>query len=167
MALRNIMAVAGLVGLAACAGSVAPEISSAPVPPAASQPLDRFGAIVGDASTVVYGEDSHGMQSIHEFVPQAFEYLVEKKGFRVFVFEVQWGVTEGLADFMASDRTELGSEESYWLNGAFASKPIAGMLVWIRDWNRRHPNDQIQIVGYQPEQPVTDFKAVFALFTFS
>jgi hypothetical protein len=30
------------------------------------------------------------------------------------------------------------------------------LLVWIRDWNRAHPEDQIRIAGYQPEQPVTD-----------
>jgi len=152
-----------LSALSGCA--TAPLTSATPLPANAivdRSGLETFGRIVGDARTVVYGEDSHGMQQIHEMVPELFRYLVEEKGFRVFVFEVQWGVTEGLSDFMASDRTELGPQESYWLNGAFASKPIAEMLVWIREWNRRYPKDQIQIAGYQPEQPVTDFAALRA-----
>lgn len=150
-------------GLACC--GLAPPIQAAPKQNA-TQVLDQaqlqqLGNLVGDARTISYGEESHGMQTIHEMVPQMFKYMVEKKGFRVFVFEVQWGMTEGLSDFMASDRSELGAEESYWLNGAFASTPIAHMLDWIRDWNRKHPRDQIQIAGYQPEQPVTDFREIF------
>jgi erythromycin esterase-like protein len=57
---------------------------------------------------------------------------------------------------MNSDRTIVTAEESFYLN-AFNSKAIVEMLVWIREWNRKNPNDQIKITGYQPEQPVTDF----------
>jgi erythromycin esterase-like protein len=153
---------AGLAAMAIATTSSAAAAASVPVAPANAAHMADFGTIVGNARTVIYGEDSHGMQRIHELVPDLFRTLVEKNGHRVFVFEVQWGVTEGLADFMASDRTELGTQENYWLNGAFASKPVAAMLVWIRDWNRRHPADQIQIAGYQPEQPVTDFRVLLA-----
>jgi len=170
-AARTILTASTLAIAAPLTSACAAQTAAAPAPAAAASPairpldpaaLKAFDTLVGDARTVVYGEDSHGMQRIHEVVPQLFRHLVEAKGFRVFVFEAQWALTDGLADFMASDRTELGPQESYWLNGAFASKPIAGMLVWIRDWNRRHPNDRIQLVGYQPEQPVTDFRAAFA-----
>lgn len=113
--------------------------------------------IVGDASTVIFGEDSHGMYKVHQLVPQLFQHLVEEKGFRVFVFESFWGLTRGFEDFMNSERTEVNSLESYWLNGTFSSAPIDGMLVWIREWNRKHPNDRIQLRGYQPENPVYDF----------
>lgn len=123
--------------------------------------LRGLGQVVGNARTVVFGEDSHGMYEVHRLILPMFRYLVETKGFRVFVFEAQWANAAGLADFMASNRTTLGPVESYWLNGAFASQPIADLLVWIRNWNRAHPNDQIQIAGYQPEQPVTDFQELF------
>ncbi len=117
-----------------------------------------LGPLVGNAQTVIFGEDSHGMDAIHQVVPQMFRYLVEEHDFRVFVFEVQWNVTEGIQDFLDSDRTELNSDDSYWLNGAFASQHIADMLVWIREFNKANPDDPILIAGYQPEQPVTDFR---------
>lgn len=144
--------------LAACALIIGAHLWSPPAT-AATAPVDPapLGTIVGDARTVVFGEDSHGMEAVHAQIPAMFQYLVEKKHFRVIVFEVQWGVTEGFADFMASDRTTLGPLEQYWLNGAFVSEHTARLMVWIRDWNRRHPKDPIQIAGYQPEQPIRDF----------
>ena len=117
------------------------------------QPLDE---IVGNKKYVNFGEDSHFMTAVHRFVSRAFPYLVEKKGFRVFVFESAWGIDDAFRDFMNSDRTTVTPEESFFLN-AFNSKNIVHMLVWIREWNRKHPNDPVRIAGYQPEQPVTDF----------
>ncbi len=158
MIVKAIMAAALLSGCATAAGGA----ESPPAQAALQPPLENLMEIVGDANTVVFGEDSHGMMAVHQIVPQIFRPLVEQKGFRVFVFEVQWGIPEGLADFMNSDRTELNAVDSYWLNGAFASQPIADMLVWIRNWNRAHPDDRIMIAGYQGEQPVSDFRALFA-----
>jgi erythromycin esterase-like protein len=100
------------------------------------------------------------MQAVHEMVPRVFRHLVEEKGFRVFVFEVQWEVATGLGEFLASDRTTLNGSDSYWLNGAFASQPIADMLVWIRIWNNEHPDDPINVAGYQPENPVSDMRGL-------
>lgn len=122
--------------------------------------MDDLDAIVGNARYVNVGEDSHFMVGVHEFVARSFKHLVEKKGFRVFVFEAAWGTEETFRDFMNSDRTTVNSEEGFFLN-AFSSKSTVEMLTWIRDWNRRNPNDKIRIVGYQPEQPVTDFNSLW------
>lgn len=122
--------------------------------------LDDLERIVGGARYVNFGEDSHFMTGVHRFVADSFQRLVEKKGFRVFVFESAWGVGDNLERFMASERTTLDAEESFFVN-AFSSKSTTAMLIWIRDWNRRNPNDRIRIVGYQPEQPVTDFARIF------
>lgn len=122
--------------------------------------LRQLDAIVGNKKYVNLGEDSHFMVEVHKFAARAFPYLVEKKGFQVFVFEAAWGTEEAFRDFMKSDRTTITGEESFYLN-AFNSKYIVQMLIWIRDWNRKNPNDQILITGYQPEQPVTDFKALW------
>lgn len=122
--------------------------------------LTSIDAIVGNKKYVNIGEDSHFMVEVHKFIARAFPYLVEKKGFRVFVFEAAWGTEEAFRDFMNSDRTTVTGEEGLFLN-AFNSKQIVQMLIWIREWNRNHPNDKIRIVGYQPEQPVTDFNSLW------
>jgi len=133
-----------------------------PGPVTAAVDLAALDQVVGDARVVVFGEDSHFMAAIHNAVPQMFEHLAEKKHFRVFVFEAQWGLQEAFRDFMASDRTVLTPRESFFLDGAFESPDIIKMLVWIREFNRAHPADPILITGFQPEQPVTDFRDLWA-----
>jgi erythromycin esterase-like protein len=118
--------------------------------------LIQLDSIVGNKKYVNVGEDSHFMVEVHKFIVQSFRHLVEKKGFRVFVFEAAWNTEEAFRDFMQSDRTTLTAEEMFYLN-AFSSKDTIEMMVWIRDWNRKNPNDRIRVTGYQPEQPVTDF----------
>ncbi len=122
--------------------------------------MDDLDHIVGNAKFVNFGEDSHFMTGVHQYVARMFRHLAEKKGFRVFVFEAAWNTEEAFADFMKSDRTTVTPEEQFYLN-AFHSKAIVEMLIWIRDWNRKNPNDQIRITGYQPEQPVMDFNALW------
>ncbi len=154
-----------IAGVACALSMLAPMAAyTASTVPQEESLIDKavINQIVGDSSTVIFGEDSHGMYKVHQLVPQMFQHLVEDKGFRVFVFESFWGLTEGFEDFMNSDRTEFNSMESYWLNGTSSSKPIEGMLVWIRDWNRKNPEDQIQLMGYQPENPVYDFTELLA-----
>ncbi|MGH9837971.1 MAG: erythromycin esterase family protein [Blastocatellia bacterium] len=117
--------------------------------------------IVGDSALVNFGESSHFMKGLHSFATSAFRHLAEKKGFRVFVLESAWGVDEATQEFFKSDRTAITSDEGFFLN-AFGSKETIELLIWIREFNRQHPNDQIRVAGYQPEQPVTDFKALWA-----
>jgi erythromycin esterase-like protein len=140
-----------------------PQDRAAKRPGLASIAVDTAGVdrIVGGRSVLVFGEDSHEMAAEHDAVRQIFQHLAQAKGFRVLVFESQWGIEDKFRDFMASDRTTLTGEESFFLDGAFASDSTAKLLVWIRDFNRSHPKDPIRIAGFQPEQPVTDFQAVW------
>jgi erythromycin esterase-like protein len=130
-------------------------------PPAVD--LKAVDRIVDGAELVVFGEDSHAMLAVHELVPVLFEHLAQTKGFRLFVFESAWAVSDQLQDFVDSDRTGITPQESLLLN-AFNSRPTIDMLMWIRAWNRAHPSDRIQVAGYQPEQPVTDRAAIIDLF---
>lgn len=141
-----------------------PACATAQPAPAPAPPQVDIGAVerlVGDHRLVVFGEDSHGMREMHELVPRVFRRLVEEKGFRLFVFESAWALDDGFKAFMTSDRTTVEGDEAFFLN-AFNSPPIVEMMVWIRDWNRAHPNDPIRVAGYQPEQPVTDIAAIRA-----
>lgn len=123
------------------------------------QNLDK---IVGGARILNFGESAHGLKGMHRGATRMFRYLVEKKGFRVFVFESAWGVDEAMQDFLNSARTEFSPEEQFFLN-AFTSKQTLELMLWIREFNRLNPNDQIRLAGFQPEQPVTDFRALFDL----
>ena len=118
--------------------------------------LKDLDPIIENKELVVFGEADHFLSGIHRFGTEMFRYLAEKKGYRVFLLEVAWGIDEGFADFMKSDRKELQGDEYLFLN-AWNSKEVVDLLYWIRDFNRQHPGDPIHLAGFQPEQPVTDF----------
>ena len=121
----------------------------------------KLEKIVGNSSLVIFGEPSHGLRAVHCLNAEMFRDLVETKGFRVIVFESAWEMDDGYRDFMQSDRKELTGEESFLLN-AFNSPPTLDLLYYIRDHNRRNPKDPIYVAGFQPEQPVTDARAISA-----
>ncbi len=157
--LAAVAAVAASVGACRSAGAPIPDAGQS-AQAGSGADLTQLDSIVGDARYVSLGEDSHGMPGVHRFVADAFRYLVARHGFRLFVFESAWGIEEGLQQFMHSDRTTIQGDEGLFLN-AFNSPSTMELLIWIRDWNRAHPDDEIRIAGYQPEQPVTDFIALW------
>ena len=124
--------------------------------------FEGLDTIVGSARMVNFGEAAHRMIGMHLAATRMFRYLVESKGFRVFVFESAWRVDEVARDFLASNRTALLSNETFFFN-AFNSKYTTELLLWSREFNRLNPNDTIRFAGYQPEQPVTDMNALWTL----
>ncbi|MCC6619544.1 MAG: erythromycin esterase family protein [Chloroflexi bacterium] len=166
---------AGLAAALATAGGAASAQTTAPPSSAgdrvsagtpASAParmarVEEAASLIGDAELVVFGESSHWDYGVHAFVNRLFRHLVEHKGFRVFVLESAWGVDEVTRDMIASGRTELGPTESFFLN-AFGSPSTVETIAWVREWNSKHPTDPVRFAGYQPEQPVRDFQALWA-----
>lgn len=146
---------------AGCATAVAKAPPTPVVAPPAGLDMAAFDRLVGQRDVVIMGEDSHGTKDVHQLIPALFEHLVVEKGFRLFVFESAWGIDDALQGFIDSDRTSVDGDEAFFLN-AFNSQPTVDMLIWIRNWNRQHPDDKVMIAGYQPEQPFTDIAAVRA-----
>lgn len=131
--------------------------------PHTADPIDfaALDRLIGDAHFVIFGEDSHRMPAVHQLVNALFRHLVEKQGFRTFVFESYWGMEDVMNGFLTSDREAPNAEETFFLN-AFASKPIIELLLWARVYNRAHPHDPVRFTGYHPDQPVTDAAALRA-----
>lgn len=147
---------------AAPAGPQVRQEAPSPAPSRGPMDLSPIGGIIGSAPLVILGESSHWDFGVHETANRLFRYLAEKHGFRVFVLESAWGVDEVSRDFIASGRTDPGPQESFFLN-AFGSPATIETIRWMGEWNRAHPADPVYMAGYQPEQPVMDFRALFAL----
>jgi erythromycin esterase-like protein len=124
--------------------------------------LEGIARTIGDAPLVAFGESSHYLLSVHEFSNALFRYLVENKGFRVFMLESAWAANDYLTDFIKSDKTEVEGWAAFYMN-AFGSKPTEQTLLYIRDYNKKHPEDTLQIAGMQPEQPWTDWRELKAV----
>lgn len=118
---------------------------------------------VGNATVVAFGESSHRLVGLHEFANEMFKYLVEKKGFRVFVLETMWELENAVNEYIQSDSSKMDFKQSFYLN-AFQSESTLKMIDWVKAWNRSHPQDPITISGYQPEQPVSDCREIKKYF---
>jgi hypothetical protein len=119
--------------------------------------LEGAAQTIGDAPIAAFGECSHYTQVLHDFANDLFRYLAEKKGFRVFMLESAWAANDYLTEFIDSDRPAIEGWMSVYLN-AFGSARTEQTLLYIRDFNKKHPDDPIVIAGMQPEQPWTDYR---------
>ena len=122
--------------------------------------------VIGDASIISLAESSHFLEEFHKFGVEAFKYMVREHGVRLFVLETMWAIEENIMEYIASDATEIPPHQALYLN-AFGSDQMKELLLWIRAWNRAYPDDNIIVSGFQPEQPVTDAKAIKAFFAAS
>lgn len=168
--LRNIscLTALGLMSLSAAGmpRSLRPEMQAEPTGSSLETPylplLEGAARTIGDAPIAAFGECSHFLRTLHEFSNELFRYLVERKGFRVFMVESAWAANDYLMDFVKSDKPDLEPWMSFYLN-AFDSPPTRRTLLYMRDYNKRHPDDPLQIAGMQPEQPWTDYRELNAV----
>lgn len=151
-----------LVALAIAAACAKPaKTPDDPAPSSFDSPylplLEGAARTIGDAPIAAFGECSHFTQALHDFANDLFRYLAEKKGFRVFMLESAWAANDYLTEFIASDRPAIDGWMGFYLN-AFGSSRTEQTLLYIRDFNKKHPDDPILIAGMQPEQPWTDYR---------
>jgi erythromycin esterase-like protein len=91
----------------------------------------QFGAldaIVGSAQFVNFGEPTHSLVGIHYAATRTFRYLVEKKGFRIFVFESAWAVDEAIHACLASNFSKTTPNEQYPLSAFHSNQTIELLL---------------------------------------
>lgn len=126
-----------------------------------NQERRRIDRIVGDARVVSYGEPAHGMQEAHDFALALFKYLVEQHDVRVLFLESSWHLNDRITSFIEGDEESVGQEDRFYLN-AFATPQVTELLKYVREHNRRAPEDPVHVAGMQPENPVSDTRLVLA-----
>ena len=152
-----------LAALAPAGDSVAQRCEPSSLAPEMRVVIDE---VIGDASVISLAESSHFLEEFHRFGVEAFKYMVEEHGVRLFVLETMWAIEENIMAYIDSEATEIPRHQALYLN-AFGSDQMKALLLWIRAWNRAHPDDPVIVSGYQPEQPVTDATAIKAFFASS
>lgn len=103
-------------------------------------------ARLSKAQLIGLGQQTHGSREIFEAQCAFFKYLVEKHGVRTLLFEDSFASMAPINDYIA------GKEEPSdgMLNGTLTIwrvKPLWDLYRWMRDWNRQHPSDRVEVVG--------------------
>jgi erythromycin esterase len=112
--------------------------------------LNSLGRMVDDAKVVGLGEATHGSRDFFRMKHRVFRYLVEEKGFRSFSLELAWSsgvrldeyVLEGKGDLRDIAREEFQGAYRIWNNADYL-----GLIEWMREYNREHPDDPVRFMG--------------------
>ena len=106
--------------------------------------LPPFDALAADATIIGLGEATHGSREFNDFRLGLVQRLVTRHGFRLIALEDSASRWRALEDYVAG-RTQTPATEIEW--GWIGRRARAQLLEWVREWNVRHPADQVRVIG--------------------
>ena len=127
-----------------------------------AEDLAPLRAIIGKAPVVALGEAYHTTGGFYELKHRVFRYLVENMGFRALAMESNWSdLDRYAAAYVATCQgSSTTAQTGHW--GVFFSAELGGLLEWMCDWNRNHPQDRLTYFGFDIQQPQQDGAALVA-----
>lgn len=97
------------------------------------------------AKLIGVGQQTHGTREIFETQCSLMRYAIEKHGVRSVYFE---SGPSGLS--LINDSLRAGAVGPIDMTGiveSFQVRAVADFFTWVRDWNTKHPADQVEILG--------------------
>ena len=112
------------------------------------QDLEGIGDLVGNVRVVGLGESHHYVREFNRFRSRLFKYLVDRKGFRVFVLECGLVEARRAYDYVLGE--DLSPDDVFiHINNNFGLlKEVQELLAWMRKTNRsRREGDKLLFYG--------------------
>lgn len=113
---------------------------------------NAFNTRIGDSVRLVgLGEVTHGGHEIAEFKTKTVQYLINDKGFRLFLFEYPNSALSVLNYYLTAknhssmDTTRALSVEAF--QNSILDESIPDLFVWIKKFNLEHPEDPVILKG--------------------
>ncbi|WP_119068083.1 erythromycin esterase family protein [Aggregatilinea lenta] len=118
--------------------------------------------IVGDARIVALGEATHGTHEFFAMKHRLIEFLIEEMGFTVFAMEANWLPMERINDYVQTgdgDPVELLAAQGFWV---WNTQEVLDLIEWLRAFNVAHPDNPVQVTGFDAQDPLNPQEAVLA-----
>ncbi len=129
-------------------------------------PADDFAPLVdaiGDARVVALGEELHTTRGFSRMKVRAFTYVVEHADVRVFAFETPrrgagevQRILEQCSAGTVADPDAAGDQAARYLFGVWANESVAELIAWMCRHNSDTPDDPLQFVGFDVQEPCRD-----------
>lgn len=134
----------------------------------AGMPTDDLAplvVVVGDAGDVGLGESDHTSGGFEAMKARIVRYLMESDGFRVLAVETPRTRALGVTNqyVQTCDGTPTAALSGMWPQ--FASDSMRDLLAWMCSYNQQNPGDRVELVGFDMQQPWTDYDALGQFFT--
>jgi erythromycin esterase len=91
--------------------------------------------IVGNASIVGLGEETHGTHEFIEIKARLAEFLISTMGFTTFIMENDWGSSQLVDAYINGETGEITDIMSESLFGSWQTQEYRTMLEWMRAYN--------------------------------
>jgi len=116
--------------------------------------LAPFKQMVGNASLVGMGEDTHGTREFFQMKHRVFQYLVHQLGFTHFAIEATWPESNDVNTYVLTGKGNpnvLLSNLYFW---TWRTQEVVDLVQWMRQWNATAPPAQrVQFVGFDMQYP--------------
>lgn len=136
------------------------------------QDLEPLGEMIRGAEIVALGENQHYTGGYYDAKFRIIRYLVEKQGFRTFLWESPFTWSEPARRYVEScqgnPRVAMDSLFYY----VWWDTTVEKILTWVCRYNQKHPNDPVRFSGFDsqispihPDSKITPRQDAFALVT--
>jgi erythromycin esterase len=98
--------------------------------------LSPLRGIVGSASIVALGENSHGSAPIYKLKLRMIQYLVEKEGFSIFALEAPTVEADQVNEYVLSGRGQLNDVIKKLIYPSWQTQEMAGIIEWMKKYNQ-------------------------------
>jgi len=111
------------------------------LPEGSDTDLALLPQIIGQASIVGLGEETHGTHEFIDMKARLVEFLISKMGFTTFVMENNWGSSQLLDASINGGPGPLTSVMTQSLFGSWQTQEYQALLEWMRTYNANlaHP----------------------------
>ena len=124
--------------------------------------LEPLRRVIANARFVGLGESIHTSGGYYQMKDRVVRFLVQNMGFRAFGIEGPWRRTD-LVNAYVQTCEGTPQEAQKPLFQVFQSAEVGAMLQWMCEWNRAHPEDRIQLYGFDVQfQTAQDIQALRA-----
>ncbi|KYG09581.1 hypothetical protein BE21_01520 [Sorangium cellulosum] len=110
------------------------------------RPLD---ALIGDARVVALGEATHGTREFFQMKHRMLEYLVERKGFRLFAIEANQPEARKVNEYVLYGKgsaAEVLAGLYFW---TWNTEEVLALIEWMRAYNAHSKHkDKVRFAGF-------------------
>jgi erythromycin esterase len=123
--------------------------------------LRPIGNIIGDAKIVGLGEATHGTHEFFTLKHRLIEYLVEEKGFSVFIIEDDFNRTSAINDYVAGGPGDAETAIAALDVEHWKTREMIDLVRWIRNYNA-DPKHETKVIfrGLDVRDPREPYRLV-------
>jgi erythromycin esterase len=122
--------------------------------------------LIGTASLVGLGEETHGSHEFFTMKHRLLEFLVEKMGFTMFAMEGSWSAGEQINQYIVQGQGDAGEVLQLFHSWIWNTQEVLDLLKWMRAYNAdSHHLQKLSFAGFDCQliEPTT-YESVIQYF---